>query len=74
MSDLVNPYRIRFDLLNMAKEILEQEYYASVERIERELERNGQRVDTTIDRPSFPKTDQIIALAEQLNAFISRKG
>ena len=73
------PYEIRLELLKMAKEIVEQNWYAVKEKmilqwnLEVEVAKeNRQPV------PSHPKINpiqytEIMSVAEQLNGFISRK-
>jgi hypothetical protein len=53
-----NPYEMRFDLLHLAKEILEQNAHMA-------------REDKAQDRKSWFTTDEVIATAEKLNKFVS---
>jgi hypothetical protein len=53
-----NPYQMRFDLLHLAKDILEQNAHMA-------------REDKAKDRKSFFTTDEVIETAEKLNEFIS---
>lgn len=76
-----NAYKIRFDLLAMAKDILmeewnrkcqsnEQEYFQKVD-IQR-----GMQTSTVVpfpEQPPAPTSRDIISLAGQLNDFVSRK-
>lgn len=55
-----NPYQMRFDLLHLAKDILETNAHMA-------------REDKAKDRPSFYTTEQVIKTAKELNAFISNK-
>lgn len=76
-----NGYKIRYDLINMAKDMLmeewnckrlaaEQTYYQLCE-IER---RRESVVEVPFPTPNpLPSSQQIIALAQQLNDFVSRK-
>ena len=56
----LNPYQMRFDLLHLAKDILETNAHMA-------------REDKDKDRPSFYTTEQVISTAKELNAFISTK-
>jgi hypothetical protein len=53
-----NPYEMRFDLLHLAKEILEQNAHMA-------------REDKAKDRKSFFTTDEVIETAAKLNKFVS---
>jgi len=76
MSD-INPYRIRFELLQMAKDLLMEEYYAKKEAaIEywREL-KNSQgctEFPSFPELPSYPTELDIVRKASILNDFVSR--
>ena len=53
-----NPYEMRFDLLHLAKDILEQNAHMA-------------REDKAQDRKSWFTTDEVIETAEKLNKFVS---
>jgi hypothetical protein len=55
-----NPYQMRFELLHLAKDILETNAHMA-------------REDKAQDRSSFYTTQQVISTAKELNAFISTK-
>jgi ribosomal protein S15P/S13E len=55
-----NPYQMRFDLLHLAKDILETNAHMA-------------REDKDKDRQSFYTTEQVITTAKELNAFISNR-
>ena len=55
-----NPYQMRFELLHLAKDILETNAHMA-------------REDKDKDRQSFYTTEQVISTAKELNAFISTK-
>ena len=77
-----NPYQLRFDLLQMAKDLLMEEWHAKRNSIEREFEervRCEEKVGgaTPIrfpDLPKVPSVDRITELAGELNGFVSRRG
>lgn len=68
------PYEIRFDLLNLAKEILSQpihekrndkkEQWTSLPEVTRNM-------TPYPDMPEFPSSGEIIKKAEELNRFVS---
>jgi len=77
MSNMT-PFEIRLDLLKMAKEMLEQDYYAHRERISNEWSTkveiakiNGGEMPSHPGFPSFPSETEIIAKAQVLNGFVS---
>jgi len=53
-----NPYELRFDLLHLAKDILETGAHMA-------------REDKAKDRKTFFTTDEVIETATKLNAFVS---
>jgi hypothetical protein len=82
-----NGYTIRLELLKMAKEMLEQDWHASRETIQRQWEQEvnlvqirAQAVDQPVEsipaqptfRP-FPTEEEIIKKAKVLNEFINTK-
>lgn len=69
MSD--SPYSIRLELLKLAQSILEQQRYATQERLRMDW-------DTAKGKYPYPEmptvtTEDVITQAEKLNEFISRK-
>lgn len=74
----MSAFEIRLELLKMAKEMLEQDYFAKREKISNEYsircevaKLNGQAVP---DHPGFdpyPNEAEIIAKAQTLNGFVS---
>ena len=55
-----NPYEMRFDLLHLAKDILEQNAHMA-------------REDKATDRKTFYTLDEVIQTAGELNKFVSNK-
>jgi hypothetical protein len=55
-----NPYELRFDLLHLAKDILEQNAHMA-------------REDDAQDRKTFFTTAEVIETAQQLNKFVSKR-
>ena len=55
-----NPYEMRFDLLHLAKDILETNAHMA-------------RDDKAQDRKTFYTTAEVISTAKELNAFISNR-
>lgn len=55
-----NPYQMRYDLLHLAKDILEQNAHMA-------------REDKATDRKTYYTLDEVIATASELNKFISNR-
>ncbi len=77
MSNMT-PFEIRLELIKMAKEMLEQDYYAHRERISNEwatkvdiAKINGGEIPEHPGFPSYPTESDIIAKAQVLNGFVS---
>ena len=73
-----NPYEIRFDLLNMAKDLLDRQYDQSSTMA---WEAMGKAMETNRDLykdvekyvPKMFTPEEIIAQAEKLQSFINKK-
>ena len=78
MSNMT-PFEIRLELLKMAKEMLEQDYYGNREKVSNEYaskcdfaKLNGQPIPEHPGFPAFPSETEVIAKATQLNSFVSQ--
>jgi hypothetical protein len=78
MSNLT-PFEIRLELLKMAKEMLEQDYYGNREKVSNEYAAkcdhakiHGQPIPEHPGFPAFPSETDVIAKATQLNGFVSQ--
>lgn len=74
------PFEIRLELLKMAKEMLEQDYFAQRERISSDwnsMVSVAMSTNATPPKhpefPSYPSEEDIIAKAAILNSFISKQ-
>lgn len=56
----MNPFQMRFEILHLAKDILEQNAHMA-------------REDKSPDRKTFYTLDEVISTAAELNKFISNK-
>jgi len=77
MSNLT-PFEIRLQLLQMAKELLLEEYHSSKDRLTNEwnvkvesAKLNGQAIPEHPAFPTYPSENEIIAKAQSLNGFVS---
>ena len=73
-----NPYEIRFDLLNMAKDMLDRQYEQSStmawEAMNKAMETNRDLYkDVEKYVPKMFTPEEIIAQAEKLQSFINKK-
>jgi hypothetical protein len=75
------PYELRYDLLAMAQSILSEQNMNERIRIENDwnMECDKLRKFDTPNYPKFPKVpqydaEQVIAMAEKLNEFVSNNG
>ena len=78
MSNMT-PFEIRLDLLKMAQNMLEQDYYAKREQISNEYATkcevakiHGSEIPAHPGFPSYPSEADIIAKAQILNGFVSQ--
>ena len=78
MSNMT-PFEIRLELLKMAKDMLEQDYYGNREKIGNEYnakcdaaKHNGQVIPDHPGFPPYPSESDIIAKANLLNGFVSQ--
>lgn len=72
------PFEIRLELLKMAKEMLESDYFSIKDRIQQEWQVKVGRANETNEPlpqhpiiPPFPTATEVIEKAKTLNAFIS---
>jgi hypothetical protein len=78
MSNMT-PFEIRLELLKMAKEMLEQDYYGKREQVSNEYAAkcdsakiNGQTIPEHPGFPAFPSETEVIKKATELNSFVSQ--
>ena len=78
MSNMT-PFEIRLELLKMAKEMLEQDYYGNREKVSNEYaakvdaaKLHGQPIPEHPGFPVFPSETEVIKKATELNSFVSQ--
>lgn len=78
MSNL-SPFEIRLQLLQMAKDMLEQDYFAQREKVSNEYAAkcdvakiHGQPIPEHPGFTAFPSETEIIKKATELNGFVSQ--
>jgi hypothetical protein len=74
----MTPYEIRLDLLKMAREMLEADYYGQKEKLKDVWHMNASHamenklpMPAHPELPSFPSESEIIQKAKLLNEFVS---
>lgn len=65
------PFEIRMDVLHMAQNQLQAEYYAKLEQA-REIQNSVLR-EVAIKELKYPEKNDILFLAEELKTFIDKK-
>jgi len=76
---MANPYKLRLDLLSMAKELLMEDYHTKIHAIEQSYKRQVDLISrsqgyTEIEYPTLPpmpSAEDITSLAIKFNKFIS---
>jgi hypothetical protein len=78
MSNMT-PFEIRLELLKMAKDMLEQDYYGNREKVSNEYAAkcdnakiHGQPIPDHPGFPAYPSEADIIKKAVELNGFVSQ--
>lgn len=64
-----NPYELRFQIFNEARNVLTDEYWAKVNRREALIETGG--VDTIPEFPTYPTMSDIMDRVQVINEFVS---
>lgn len=63
------PYEIRLDLINLARDQLNQRFYTQWETVKQNAELKKVAITEV---PEFPNTQQILMEAEKLKAFVDK--
>lgn len=66
------PFEIRMDVLLMAQNQLQAQYYAKLEEA-REFSKNGLQREIAVSQLKYPTKEDILILAEELKSFIDKK-
>ena len=65
-----NPYELRFQIFETARNTLVDEYWAQVNRREVLIETGG--VDTIPDFPTYPSMSEVMERVQVINDFVSK--
>ena len=82
MSEVKTPYALRLEMLQMAKEMLEQNFHMQRDIAMRYWDgmiENAQKMNSAVPSkdevmnlmPKFPTVEEIMVQAEKMNAFVS---
>jgi hypothetical protein len=66
-----NAYEIRLDILRMAHDDLFNKYHETLGSLRYNAEKNNELFDSGITETLYPKTNDIIARAQELYSFVS---
>lgn len=64
-----NPYELRFQIFETARNVLVDEYWAQVNRREVLIETGG--VDSIPEFPTYPSMQDVLERAKTINEFVS---
>lgn len=70
---MTTPYDLRFNLIHFAKQQLNDEYQAALERIMLSFPEESDNRASMISALKYPTKDDILKLAEELKTFTDKK-
>ena len=68
-----NGYEIRTELLGMAKEFVQNDYYAKWGQFETSIHTEDDKLVTKVEMPTVPGVEQIMNTAEKFYDFVNQK-
>ena len=68
-----NGYEIRTELLGMAKEFVQNDYYAKWGQFETSIQKEGDELVTKVEMPTVPGVEQIMDTAQKFYDFVNQK-
>ena len=68
-----NPFEIRADMLQLAKEYMDQQYHMNVQFAEKLMEQNKLTADTFKDTYKMYTIEELMAKAKEMYEFVSKK-
>jgi len=66
-----NPYELRFQIFETARNVLVDQYWAEKERRQCLIETGGVDMDTIPKYPEYPELEEVMAMASKINSFVS---
>lgn len=64
-------YEIRTKVLDMARDVIWQDYYARWGQFETSISKEHDQVVTRVDMPTVPGTDEVLATANKFYEFVN---
>lgn len=68
-----NPFEIRADMLQLAKEYMDQQYHMNIQFAEKMMEQNKQSADDFKDMYKMYSIEELMAKAKEMYSFVSTK-
>ena len=68
-----NPFEIRAEMLQLAKEYMDQQYHMNVQFAENLMEQNKLTADTFKDTYKMYTIEELMAKAKEMYEFVSKK-
>lgn len=68
-----NPFEIRADMLQLAKEYMDQQYHMNIQFAEKLMEQNKQTADEYKDMYKMYSIEELMAKAKEMYEFVSKK-
>ena len=68
-----NGYEIRTELLGMAKEFVQNDYYAKWGQFETSIQKENDQLVTKVEMPTVPGVEQIMDTAQKFYDFVNMK-
>ena len=68
-----NPFEIRADMLQLAKDYMDQQYQMNIQFAEKMMEQNKQTADDFKDMYKMYSIEELMAKAKEMYEFVSKK-
>jgi hypothetical protein len=68
-----NPFEIRAEMLQLAKDYMDQQYFQNIQFAERLMEQNKQTADDFKDFYKMYSIEELMEKAKELYGFVSKK-
>jgi hypothetical protein len=68
-----NPFEIRAEMLQLAKEYMDQQYHMNVQFAEKMMEQNKQSADDFKDMYKMYSIEELMTKAKEMYNFVSKK-
>jgi hypothetical protein len=68
-----NPFEIRAEMLQLAKDYMDQQYYMNVQFAEKMVEQNNKTIEELQDTYKMYSIEELMAKAKEMYSFVSTK-